>query len=286
MKYGISIINFGPGLDARGLAAFAREAEEAGWDGFFIWDHMAMGWPIPFADVTVTLAAIALATERIRFGALMTPLPRRHPAKFAREAIELDHLSGGRLNVGGVIGVDEELGWLGKPTDPRVRGGMLDEALDIIAGLWGGEMFSYEGKHFQVRNLHFLPAPVQQPRIPVWVGGTWPIKKPFERAARWDGVFPIAPGGGPEDLLAPEQIREIVAFIRERRETDAPFDVVASGYTPGDDPARGAESVAAYADAGATWWMESVHGLPPVVQEGENALERMRARIVAGPPRG
>lgn len=284
MKYGISIINFGPGLDARGLAAFARDAEEAGWDGFFIWDHISMGWPMPFADVTVSLAAIALATERIRFGALMTPLPRRSPAKFAREAIELDHLSGGRLIVGSVIGVDEESGWLGKPTDPRVRAAMLDEALAIITGLWTGEPFSYEGEHFQVRNLQFLPTPCQQPRIPVWVGGTWPNKKPFERAARWDGVFPAAPGGGPEDLLTPAQIREIVEFVSERREPGAPFDAVASGHTPGDDPARDADLVAEYAHAGATWWLESVHGLPPVVREGQDALDAMRARVRQGPP--
>lgn len=286
MQFAVNLPNFGSFSDPESMVDLAVTAEEAGWDGFFIWDHMSMGWPIPFADVTVALAAIALATGRIRFGALMTPLPRRHPAKFAREAIELDHLSGGRLTVGGVIGVGEELASLGVEASARVRGEMLDEALDIITGLWRGEPFSYEGEYFRVRDLHFLPAPCQQPRIPVWVGGTWPNRKPFERAARWDGVFPMAPGGGPEDLLSPEDIAEIVAFIRERREPDAPFDVVATGHTPGDDPARGAELVAEYADAGATWWMESIHGLPPVVQPGEDALERMRARIVAGPPRG
>ena len=156
MKYGISIINFGPGLDARGLAAFARDAEEAGWDGFFIWDHISMGWPMPFAEVTVSLAAIALATERIRFGALMTPLPRRSPAKFAREAIELDHLSGGRLIAGEMVELDGLPCELGRAA-PGQWGHQRAEAEALGRQRDGGERYRHIGEGHRPAHRHVIP---------------------------------------------------------------------------------------------------------------------------------
>ncbi len=289
MKYGVDIAPFGPFGSAQVVADLAREAEQAGWDGFFIWDHVAREWTLDVVDPWIALTAAAMQTRRIRIGTLVTPLPRRRPWKLARETVSIDRLSGGRLILGVGLGSGRDSEWanLGEETDPKARGQMLDEALDVLAGLWSGEPFSYEGTHYRVRAAHFLPPPVQQPRIPIWVGGTWPNKAPFRRAARWDGAFPI-PGGGPRpgNNLTPEDIRAVGDLIRGYRSSGAPFDLVCRGVTPGGDPARAAETVAAYREAGATWWIEAVHPTSfGGSWEGEWPVEAMRARIRQGPPR-
>lgn len=287
MKYALDSIIFGPCGDARFLAELAREAEQAGWDGFFIWDHVALDWPERLVDPIVTLAAIALSTERIRFGALVTALPRRRPWKFARETATLDHLSGGRLVVGVGIGITQaEFANMGEPPDFKTRAAMLDEGLDVLAGLWRGEPFSYAGEHYTVKDALFLPTPVQQPRIPVWVAGMWPNQGPLRRAARWDGVFPIAQQW--DELISPDTLREIIATVRQHRQTDAPFDVVISGHTPGDDPAAAADIVAPYIEAGATWWHENLHLLRPDLAaraEASSPAEALLWRVRQGPPR-
>lgn len=290
MQYAINIINFGDCGDARVLAGLAQEAEAAGWDGFFIWDHIAWDWGgLPFADVTVALTAIALATERIRFGAMVTPLPRRRPWKFAREAVELDRLSGGRLIVGVGLGVTQaEFANLGEPADFKTRAAMLDEALAVVTGLWRGEPFSFDGQFYHIRDTQFLPTPVQQPRIPIWVAGMWPNKAPFRRAAAWDGVFPILRDAELDNIPSPQQLREIIAFLGQRRQSAAPFEVVVAGETPGDDRRRAADVAATYAEAGATWWQEAVHGLRADLAsraEAASWLDAMRWRIEQGPPR-
>jgi alkanesulfonate monooxygenase SsuD/methylene tetrahydromethanopterin reductase-like flavin-dependent oxidoreductase (luciferase family) len=281
VKFGVYVPNFGPYGDARTLAALAREAEDAGWDGFFIWDHIAgEWWPERMVDAWVALAAIALNTERVRIGALVTPLPRRRPWKVARESVSIDQLSNGRLIFGAGTG-DGRSEWedLGEEADARTRGVMLDEGLEALTGLWRGEPFSYDGQYYHIRQAHFLPKPAQSPRIPIWVAGHWPHKAPFRRAARWDGVFP-----GTWDL-PPEKTRELIAYIKQHRQSDAPFDVAHGGMTWGD-PARDAAIVAPHAAAGVTWWLENVS--PSAFDcswKGEWPLDRMRARILAGPPR-
>ena len=168
MKFSFNIQNFAPFDDVHRVVELAKEAEAGGWDGFFLWDHIHWDGP-PMLDPWVTLAAIAMATERIRFGALVTPLARRRPWTLARETVTLDHLSRGRLIVGAGLGfpVDVEFERLGEETDDRVRAQKLDEGLDILTGLWSGEPFSYQGEHYQLDNVTFLPRPVQQPRIPI-----------------------------------------------------------------------------------------------------------------------
>jgi len=169
------------------LARLAREAEAAGWDGFFIWDIFGgdSAAPAPVVDPWIALAAIAATTERIRFGTMVTPLPRRRPWKLAREAVSLDHLSGGRLILGvGIGAMPEEFARFGDEPDPRKRAEMLDEGLEVLTGLWSGEPFSFHGRYYWVEEATLLPRPVQQPRIPIWVAGIWPHKPPFRRAAR------------------------------------------------------------------------------------------------------
>jgi alkanesulfonate monooxygenase SsuD/methylene tetrahydromethanopterin reductase-like flavin-dependent oxidoreductase (luciferase family) len=285
MQYGLNLLNFGDTADPRILADLAREAENAGWDGFFIWDHLSLPWPVPVVDVGVALAAIALATSRIRFGAQVTPLPRRHPVRYAREMATLDQLSEGRLIAGVGIGNDEEMASRGEPADPKTRAAMLDEGLELVAALWRGGPVSHEGRHYKITNQQNLPTPVQQPRIPIWTAAMWPNRAPLRRAARWDGAIPALRDGAPNELMLVDDLKMIVDIIHQGRTTSQPLDVVMMGVTPGDDPARAAEIVAPYAAAGATWWEEWINSLRFEPGDSRPALDAMRERIRQGPPR-
>jgi alkanesulfonate monooxygenase SsuD/methylene tetrahydromethanopterin reductase-like flavin-dependent oxidoreductase (luciferase family) len=227
------------------VARLAADAEEAGWHGFFVWDRL--GWPAPVrqaADPWITLAAVAVATERLRLGPMVTPLARRRPAKLARETATLDRLCGGRLTLGVGLGSDRygsELARTGEETGDRARAAMLDEALDVVAAAWSGEPVHHRGAHYTVDGMRFLPRPVQRPGIPVWVAGLPGKLNPLRRAARHDGYFPI-------DLTHPDQLAESVATLAGLRgDAPGPYDV-AVALPPGTDPAG-------YAAAGATWWM-------------------------------
>jgi alkanesulfonate monooxygenase SsuD/methylene tetrahydromethanopterin reductase-like flavin-dependent oxidoreductase (luciferase family) len=280
VKYAIHAPNFATYSDARAMADLAREAEEAGWDGFFLWDHVfwKVPQPQPVADTWTLLAAMAARTARITLGPLITPLPRRRPWTVARQAVTLDHLSGGRVVLGVGIGGDwfGDYSAFGESPDARAHGEMLDEALAIITGLWGGAPFSFAGRHYQVHEAQFLPPPVQQPRIPIWVAGTWPNKKPFRRAAQWDGV--AAEARGDREALRPEDFVALRAYIQEQRQAAGPFDITHIGRTPGDDPAAALDIVAPYAEAGVTWWLERIG-------DEDDPLDAMRPRVRQGPPR-
>lgn len=276
MRFGVNMPNFGAFGDARALADLAREAEEHGWDGVFLWDHIGADWGAEntFADPWIALTAMAMQTSRIALGAVVTPLPRRRPWKVAREAVTLDHLSGGRLILGVGIGSDfgQEYSAYGESPDDRLHGAMLDEALEIITGLWSGEPFSFEGAHYQIHGARYQPTPVQRPRIPIWVAAVWPHKKPLRRAARWDGLCPLVD----DHQMSPEQLREALAYVRPLLSADKPFDVLAYGGTPGQDEAAETALVAAFRDAGATWWQESM--------APDDTLDYARERIRRGPP--
>jgi alkanesulfonate monooxygenase SsuD/methylene tetrahydromethanopterin reductase-like flavin-dependent oxidoreductase (luciferase family) len=297
VHYGVTLPNFGPYADARALAGLARDAEEVGWDGFFLWDHVLL-FPWPTVDPWIAMAAIALATERVRIGALVTPLPRRRPVKLAREVVTLDHLSNGRLIFGVGIGVGPwEWDYLGEETDLRTRADMLDEGLDLFAKLWTGDPVVHHGRFYHYRGdggpdnpeelpTPFLPRPVQQPRVPVWVAGVWPAKRPFRRAARWDGLVPLKKGYDLGQEMTPDDLREIVAYTRAHRTSDEPFDVTVGGHTPGTDRTRDADHVAARAEAGATWWLEDISPWPYGWKwQGDWPVEAMNERIRRGPPR-
>ena len=292
MQYGIFLPPFGPCADLTTLASLAADAEAAGWDGFFLWDDITTGNPIPVADPWIALAAIALRTRTLRLGALVTPLARRRPWKVARETATLDHLSQGRLIVGVGLGAGPvEFDHLGEESDPKVRAAMLDEGLAILTGLWSGEPFQHAGVHYHIRQAQFLPRPVQTPRIPIWVGGSWPLKAPFRRAARWDGVFPLGHNLGFTDMLSPEDIAAMLSFVQEQRAqvgapglSNTPFDVVHAGISSGSDPEGDRALAQAYAQVGVTWWLE--HLVPDRWGSWTDwPLEAMRQRIHQGPPR-
>ncbi len=277
MRYGFLV----PWGDPRTVAGLAREVEEAGWDGVFYWDGICVG-AMETYDPWVVMAAMAMRTERVRIGAVLTPPARRRPWKLARETVTLDHLSGGRLVLPVGLGALDDGGFsrVGEPTDRKVRAQLLDESLDILTGLWGGEPFSYEGEHYRMGEMTFRPPSVQRPRIPIWVVGAWPSKRSVGRALRYDGILAAAVGGGAESPgVTPETIREIRAYAAQNREEDTPFDIVCEGQTPAEGPERAASMVRPYAEAGATWWIESPWSPP-------NEPEDLRARIRQGPPGG
>lgn len=282
MQYGIHVPIFNEYADARLLADLAHEAEDAGWDGFFLWDHIA-GHAV---DTWVALTAIALTTSRVRFGPLVTPLPRRRPWKVARETATLDRLSAGRLILGvGIGGGREEYDNLGEQADPKARGAMLDEGLEVLTRLWSGQPVEHSGVYYSVHDTSFVPTPLHVPRIPIWVAGMWPNKAPFRRAARWDGACPQGKGLAVDEQMTPQDIAEVAAFIAARRTVSRPFDMIHEGLTGGHDRAADAAFVAPYAQAGVTWWMENVNPWRYGWNwQGAYPLEMMRARIRNGPP--
>ena len=248
MKHAIDVAPFDELAHPRLLAELAVAAEERGWDGFFVWDHVAYRAPVrAVLDPWVALAAVATVTSRVRIGPLVTPLSRRRTRKLARETVTLDLLSAGRLTLGVGLGSarNGEFGPFGEVDDPRERAKLLDAGLADLARYWAGEL---------------EPVPVQRPRIPVWVAGEWPNRRPVRRALRWDGLYPIG-------LPGPEALAELVGEIRQSRPADDPFDVVV-GVEPGDDPNR-------WGRAGATWSVTDF-GLQP-------SLAQVRAVIEAGP---
>jgi len=287
VRFAISFPPHGEYAHPRRACELAVIAEHAGWDGVFVWDHLlfAKDFIGPIADPWILLAAIAVKTERVQIGPMVTPLARRRPWKVARETVTLDHLSGGRVILGVGLGypADSEFEQFGEDGDARTRADRLDEALEIVTGLWSGEPFSFDGSHHQVKRCTFLPRPVQSPRIPIWVGGYWPNRRPFRRAARWDGVFPgrltleRRKSWTPE-LFDPQTYAEIEAYVRQHRSSTAPYDFVVGGYTTGTDEAGDHETIARYDRIGVTWWVENVHGF-------RGSFEQMRDRVAAGPPR-
>lgn len=281
MQYGLVF----PTTDVQLVPDLAAEAEAAGWDGVFIPDSINIdpkfnaGVPMETHDPWVVLAAVALRTQRIRFGAMLSAPSRRRPWKLARELTTLDHLSNGRsiLSVG--LGALDDQGFaaVGEPTDRKTRVQLLDESLDILDGLWSGEPLNYNGEHYTIENVAFAPTPVQQPRIPIWNVGVWPHERSMARAARWDGLITAkhSPSGSFDDIT-PDDIRAMRDWITEHRTVTTPLDIIFESSTPADNSATAI--VQPYADAGVTWWLEAFWSPP-------NDPSTIRGRIQAGPPR-
>lgn len=279
VRFGIYTPNFGDYSDPRRLAALASEAEAAGWEGFFLYDHIGRdGYGMRpgdgVVDPWIALTAIASATERIRLGPLVTAVARRRPWKLAHEVTSLDHLSGGRVIFGAGLGGPSAFDAFGEDPNARVRAEKLDEGLEIMTALWRGEPLRHDGAHFHLDVEPFLPRPLQTPRVPIWVAGIWPNRPPFRRAARWDGAFPLTDRN---PLPTPKQIRDIVSYVEAHRVATAPFDLVVGGRTLSEDP-RDCERPAQSAQAGATWWLEWL-------EPDRGSFEENRARVLRGPPR-
>lgn len=272
MQYGFII----PMGDPQTIVQLTKEAEEAGWDGVFYYDAICIQNGQMF-DPWVIMTAMALNTRRVRLGAIVSPLSRRRPWKVARETMTLDHISNGRLVLPVGLGAldDGGFGKVGDAVDRKERAELLDESLEILTGLWSGQPFSYDGKHYHMQEMTFLPRPIQQPRIPIWVVGAWPSKKSMQRVTRYDGILPNKiPADSP---FTPDDIRGIKAYVEERRTLTTPFDIVWEGETPGNDRQQAIDIIGPFAEAGITWWTES--------RWTTSNLDVIRERINQGPPR-
>ena len=256
MKYGF-VLPFG---NARTAAELAQSAEEAGWDGFFVWEAV---WSV---DAWVSLAAAAMTTKQIRLGTMLTPVSRMRPWKLASETATLDDLSNGRVILSvGLGAVDTGFAEFGEVTDRKTRAQLLDEGLDVLTGLWRGQPFTYEGKHYKIKACKFphQPPQVQKPRIPIWVVGAWPRKKSMRRVLRWDGLLPGKMNTrGKHEKVTPDDLRAMRDFIDENRIETSPFDIVMEGTTSGDQTEEALSEVRQWAEAGATWWLEAMWGTP------------------------
>jgi probable F420-dependent oxidoreductase len=266
VRYGISISTLGGYAEPGRIVAAAKAAEAAGWEGLFVWDHVAYVWDVPSADPWVVLAAVAQVTARLRLGTAVTPLPRRRPAMVAGAVATLDRLSVGRMIFGaGLGGVPEEFSAFGEPATAGVRAAMLDEGLEVVTELWSGRQVTYAGRFYRVHGVTMAPLPLQRPRVPVWIGGASAAAR--RRAARWDGWVVGC------DEVPPDSIAAEAAAVAELRPDGRQFDIAVKGTSagPGDSVPE------PYADAGATWWLESIHD-----RRGSHAA--MLERIKAGPP--
>jgi alkanesulfonate monooxygenase SsuD/methylene tetrahydromethanopterin reductase-like flavin-dependent oxidoreductase (luciferase family) len=279
MRYGLDISPVGPWGDPRTIADLAGLAERSGWDGVFVEDYVFFHDGSAAYDPWITLAAIALATERIALATMVTPLPRRRVWKVAAEAMTIDHLSGGRLAVGVGLGDPNSADnrSVGEAVDARTRARMLDESLDVLTRLWTGEPVTFQGDHVAIHGATLRPRPVQRPRIPIWVGGCLHLTGPRARALRWDGacLYAVPPDQGWRDLSA-DEVRDLHSTARERRGDDD-FVVLVGGRARREDLDAETEYVTGLARAGATWWHEYI---PP-----STPLATAKARIEAGPVR-
>jgi alkanesulfonate monooxygenase SsuD/methylene tetrahydromethanopterin reductase-like flavin-dependent oxidoreductase (luciferase family) len=263
------------------VVELAQSAEEAGWDGFFLWDHILAVPGMPVADSWITIAAIAQATARMRLGLLVTPLARRRPWVVARQAATLDRLSKGRLVVGVGLGDDgwrEFSSFRGEPADTAERAPILDDSLDLLRHLWSGEEVRWQGKHFFVDSAAFLPRPAQDP-LPVWVACRWPHRQPLARAARHQGCFPLFDQGGWEMPVFPDPAD--VSTVRSElvaRGAPPDIDIVCRGVSARSELRGRSEGFASLEAAGMTWWLESFGPGEPPVEVVEELVRR-------GPPR-
>jgi alkanesulfonate monooxygenase SsuD/methylene tetrahydromethanopterin reductase-like flavin-dependent oxidoreductase (luciferase family) len=284
MRFALNLPNGGPAADPRSMAELAALAEAAGWDGVLLEDYLVYQNRVgtPTYDPWVCLAAMAMRTERIRLGTMVTPLPRRRASKLAAEAVALDHLSGGRLTLGIGLGDawDVALANLGGQTDTAMRAAMVDEGLEVMVGLWSGEPFAYRGRFYQADGFTLLPKPVQTPRIPIWIGGQYPKPGPTRRAARWDGSCLFIPTRYSSEKISqrdwtPADIRALLATVAAHSPQGIEgFDVVVGGRARGEDCDAERALIQSSSRAGATWWNEWV---PPMDRQS------MHAAIARGP---
>jgi alkanesulfonate monooxygenase SsuD/methylene tetrahydromethanopterin reductase-like flavin-dependent oxidoreductase (luciferase family) len=270
MKFGF-VLPFG---SARMAVSAAMAAEAAGWEGFF------MSEPVWGIDPWVSLAAVAMATQKIRLGTMLSPLPILKPWKLAGETATLDNLSGGRVILSvGLGAVETGFARFGEETDRGIRAERLDEGLDILTGLWRGQPFAYSGRQYHLQATDFMPpeAPIQKPRIPIWVVGAWGFRRSMERALKWDGWIPTQKDPDGRWVRASvETIRDIRTYALVNRPAGEPLDVVQEGETPGDDQERARAILSPWAEAGVTWWTETMWGT--------DDFSLVMQRIQQGPP--
>ena len=281
MKYGLFLPLYGEFADPARVVDVARQAEQAGWDGLFVWDHVYGGEGVPVGDAFVALAAVAAVTTKIRLGPLVTPLARRRPWVVARQTTSVDHLSRGRFIFGTGLG-DE--GWSGEMTafseraqEEDERAALLDEAIAVLLQFWSGKPVRHDGQWLQVVSAAFLPAPLKRPRIPVWVSARWPRRNPLRRAAHVDGILPV--WTEVRDLRVSPDVAEVRKIREEVVRLGAPrrHDLVLRGVLGPKWTAEALDYLRVIENAGATWWLEAF--------DHDEPASAVLDRTMAGPPR-
>jgi alkanesulfonate monooxygenase SsuD/methylene tetrahydromethanopterin reductase-like flavin-dependent oxidoreductase (luciferase family) len=270
MRYGIEVVPFGDFSNPRAIVHLAQLAEASGWEGLWIWDHVVM--PYGVGDPWVNLSAVAASTNSIKLLAGVSPLPRYRPHLLSRTLTSLDLLSQGRLIFATGLGIQSDYAPFGEPPDDKTRAAMLDEGLDLLTGYLSGEPVSHKGTYYSAKEVCLLPAPLQKPRIPVWIGGDSPAA--MRRAACWDGWIMGTVDENSNITKTSEQIGKQTAYIRRHRTKETPFDIAVDGVTQAGETNLPQE----YAQAGATWWFEIIHQI-------RGSQEELEARIKAGPPK-
>jgi alkanesulfonate monooxygenase SsuD/methylene tetrahydromethanopterin reductase-like flavin-dependent oxidoreductase (luciferase family) len=280
VRFGLFFPQFDELADPGRVADLAVVAEEAGWSGFFLWDHMLARPGMAVCDPWIAMAAVATATREITFGPMVTPLARRRPWVLARQAAALDRLSGGRLVIGVGLGDDgwKEFSSFGEATEPRERGLLLDESLEVLRRLLTGEDVDFDGQRLSVHTTPFLPKPVQDP-VPIWVGARWPNRAPLARAARMQGCFPIFTGS-PSLPDAGDLAGVRAELARLGAPDDHDLAVRCSLRLLG--PAERAKAVATAENCGVTWLLEGFDpGGPAAELEAVAAAGPLRALSLA-----
>ena len=273
VRFGLYLPPFGPFGDPSVLVELAVRAEAAGWDGVFLWDHVVAGGGLPLADPWVSLGAMAQATQRVRLGTMVTPLPRRRPWVVARHAAALSRLSGGRFILGVGLGSDEsgDFSRFGEAGQPAVRAAMLDEGLEVLRAVWAGRAQQLSGTYYQVDLDESVPEPFP---IPIWVASSTGSGRVARRAAGCDGLFPNPEGR----WLDAEGVAEALGAVRAAGlPADRSFDVAVPGNASHAWPEQQPPvDFTALAEAGMTWWMESLIHF--------DTLELSMRIVDAGPP--
>jgi alkanesulfonate monooxygenase SsuD/methylene tetrahydromethanopterin reductase-like flavin-dependent oxidoreductase (luciferase family) len=262
-----------PGGTAPEQLALGEHAEACGWDGIFVWEA-------PYGvDAWSLLAALAVRTERIHLGTMLTPLPWRRPWKVASQAATVEQLAPGRTILTlGLGAVTDDLVSTGEVEALRERADVLDDGIDLMRALWAGE------RHYAGPALHYDVASSDQlelmrptgGRVPIWVVAAWPRPKSMRRALRCEGVVPQFEGHADDPALAADVRR----WLDER--DGAALDLVAQGQTGASDPRAAAAAVTPWEDAGCTWWLETNWEMP---HHGPSRMAEVRERLTAGPPR-
>ncbi len=275
VKHGVFVPPFDGLADVERMADLAVLAEESGWDGFFVWDHLRYAAPVrDILDPYACLTLIAARTSRIALGPMVTPLIRRRPQVVARQAVAIDRLSKGRLIMGFGIGddyPDGELACFGELTVAAERGRALNEGIEIFRGLVSGEEVNIAGEFLKSQEVVFLPAAYRHEGIPIWTAGRWPNPAPIRRAAHHEGMMVI-------QLTEPEQIYELKGKLAGAGADLAHFDIALWGQRDENMVYRHDERYAEWAEAGVTWFLT---GPGPYNLIFEEACDY----VAAGPPR-
>jgi hypothetical protein len=276
VNYGF-VIPSGTALEQLELAILADQND---WDGVFVWEA-AYG-----IDAWTLLGAMAARTTHIKLGTMLTPLPWRRPWKVASQVLTLDQLSNGRAILAvGLGAVDNFLGNTGEELDRKTRAEMLDEGIDLIRGMWTGNL-QYAGRHYQMdlsaRTDLAITAKSVQDRIPIWCVAAWPRPRSMERILRCDGVLPNVWRDDHWDRAQPEDVQPMMQWLRDHGGAGEGFDFVVEGTTSANDIRTASHTVQPFADAGATWWLEADWSS---FENPSGQQDALKARILAGPPK-